>query len=383
MITRRLNYNDFSQIVSLINLRWLQVKKRRQSDHNKILIERIKNYIDLSVSIDVVDDISGLGQVFGSFTDDGELISFCTQKFWKSMPYFYLGNMTVKPNTSNLYNIKSIGLGKCWDDAVEFAESKNYFTWYWITELRGWNHREQQWYDNCSAFRRYHTFIDSIYDKGENGKYKYQKDMIGEYGANTKIAIKYATLKPDLKHQYFKNEGKLVEDFVAIQYKTLNEKDKFVSTKIKFEERSRDEINALISDEHSMITDISYYEKYFPDIAKGEHKHFVAIINEKVVGTSSMTKFYHSETKKYRIYHRSSWTNPNYRNRKIWFKLMKHKAKYIKENNWCDDDMLNFVAVSINDKRYKNIGWKFHKQYKRDLYVKDVWYTYWKDYKNV
>ena len=62
---------------------------------------------------------------------------------------------------------------------------------------------------------------------------------------------------------------------------------------------------------------------------------------------------------------------------------MKHKAKYIKENNWCDDDMLNFVAVSINDKRYKNIGWKFHKQYKKDLYLKDIWYIYWKDYKNV
>ena len=381
MITRRLNYDDFANIVNVINLRWAQVKKRRQSDHNKILIDRIKNYIDLSILINDVDDVSGLGQVFGSFDNQGELISFCTQKFFKSMPYFYLGNMTVKPNVSNLYNIKSTGLGKCWDDAVEFAESKNYFTWYWVTELRGWNHREQQWYDNCSAFRRYHTYIDSIYEKGENGKYKYQRDMIGEYGANTNIAIKYATLKPELKHLHFQN--KLKEKFIPLQYNTLSEKDRYVSEKVTFEERNREEINTLIKDENNMITGDSYYQKNFPDIAKGEHKHFVAIVNNKIVGTSSMTRFYHNETKKYRVYHRSSWTHPNYRHKKIWFKLMKYKAKYIKDNNWCDDNTLNFVAVSINDKRYKNIGWKFHKQYKKDLYLKDIWYTYWKDYKNV
>lgn len=382
MITRRLNYGDLSKIINLINLRWLQVNKRRQSDHKKILIERIKNYIDLSISIDVTDKIAGLGQVFGSFNDDGELISFCTQKFWNELPFHYLGNMTTKPGISNLYNVNIMGLGKCWDYAVEFAEKKNYFKWYWITETRGWNKREEEWYNNSLSFRKYHVFIDSMYNKGEKGKYNYQNKMLGEHGTNTQVAIKYAILKPKFLHNIFKQKGYLKEDFIPLQYGNLKDEE-IVYKEIK----NFNEIFEVTKNENNMIVDKKYYEINFPDIAKGEYKHFGAYLNNKLIGTSSMVKYYDNDNKKKKIYHLWSWTHNEHRRKKIWLNLMKIKAKYINENNWCEDNTLNMVAVSKDDNRYKNIGWseayKIEKIYNNKPLSKIIWYSKWTNYQKI
>ena len=48
MITRRLNLGDFEQIDELITTRWSQVKKRRPSQHDQTLKDRIKNYLQSS-----------------------------------------------------------------------------------------------------------------------------------------------------------------------------------------------------------------------------------------------------------------------------------------------------------------------------------------------
>jgi hypothetical protein len=223
MIYRRLNYTDLTQIDELITLRWSQILKKRNSQHDIVLKKRIRDYIDLSVNIEKKDKIGGLGQVVGCFNDEGLLISFLTQKFWVSMPIYYIGNMTTRPKLSNIYNVKSIGLAECIDEVVTFAESKNRFQWYWATEAKGWNKREEEWFKNSSAFRRYHIFIDSMYDKEEKGNYKYQNSILGEYGSTSLVAIKYAVLKPKLLHNIFKEKGYLNDDFIPLQYSNLNE----------------------------------------------------------------------------------------------------------------------------------------------------------------
>ena len=66
---------------------------------------------------------------------------------------------------------------------------------------------------------------------------------------------------------------------------------------------------------------------------------------------------------------------------------MQIKAKYIKENNWCEDNTLNMVAVSKDDFRYKNIGWseayKVEKIYNNKPLSKIIWYIFWKNYKKI
>ena len=47
--------------------------------------------------------------------------------------------------------------------------------------------------------------------------------MLGEYGSNSSIAIKYAILKPKLLHNIFKEKGYLKDNFIPIQYSNLDE----------------------------------------------------------------------------------------------------------------------------------------------------------------
>jgi hypothetical protein len=147
------------------------------------------------------------------------------------------------------------------------------------------------------------------------------------------------------------------------------------------------EIFEATKSEDNMIVDKEYYEKNFPDISKGEYKHFGAYLDNKLVGTSSMIKYYDNENKKKKIYHLWSWTHNEHRRKKIWLNLMKIKATYIKENNWCEDKTLNMVAVSKDDNRYKNIGWleayKVEKTYNNKPLSKIIWYSYWKNYKKI
>jgi len=382
MITRRLNCNDLQQIDELIDVRWNQILKRRNSQHNIILKNRIREYIDLSIDIDIKENIEELRQVVGCFNNEGILISILTQKFWKAYPIYYIGNMITRPNLSNLYNVESIGLSECIDEVVTFAESRNYFKWYWITEVRGWNKREEEWFKNSSAFKNYHIFIDSMYHKGETAQFKYQNNMLGEYGANTTVAIKYAILKPKFLHNIFKQKEYLKEDFVPLQYSNLNDEE------ITYKElKNLSEIFEATKNENNMIVDKEYYEKNFPDIAKGEYRHFGAYLNNKLIGTSSMVKYYDSDNKKEKIYHLWSWTHNEHRRKKIWLNLMKIKAKYIKENAWCEDNTLNMVAVSKDDYRYKNIGWteayKVEKTYNNIPLTKIIWYVFWKHYKKI
>ena len=86
------------------------------------------------------------------------------------------------------------------------------------------------------------------------------------------------------------------------------------------------EIFEALKDEENMIVDKNYYETLYKDISKGEHKHFGAYENNKLVGTSSMIKFFDSKKNTDKIYHLWSWTNKEYRNRSIWLYLMKMKA---------------------------------------------------------
>ena len=56
-----------------------------------------------------------------------------------------------------------------------------------------------------------------------------------------------------------------------------------------------DEIYEVLKDEENMIVDKNYYETLYNDISKGEHKHFGAYENNKLIGTSSMIKFFDSK----------------------------------------------------------------------------------------
>lgn len=232
MNVRPLTKNDVDAVIDLVNSRWDQIYKRRDSNHSNTLIRRLADtYVDMSQKLKTANHPGLLGQSLGAFDEDGKLLSAITQYFWKVEPVHYLSNMVVRPGVSTLYSVDAMGLAGCLDYAVQYAESKEYFKWFWTSETRGWNHREEQWFNNSSAFRRYHVFIDSMYKKGEQGMYPYQKTIVGKEGAGANMAIKMAVLKPELLHKYYQDKGMLKEEFAPLQYRPLQDQDKFVGFK--------------------------------------------------------------------------------------------------------------------------------------------------------
>ena len=169
---------------------------------------------------------------------------------------------------------------------------------------------------------------------------------------------------------------------MPIQYSNLEEKDIIYREINNFEE-----IYNVTKNESNMLMNKEYYKQNFPDIAKGEYRHFGAFEDEKLIGTSSMIKYYDTEKKKNKIYHLWSWTHSDFRRKGVWLNLMKTKAKYIEQNAWCEDNTTNFVTVSNDDYRYKNIGWleayKINKVYKENIISKTIWYSFWKNYKKL
>lgn len=148
-----------------------------------------------------------------------------------------------------------------------------------------------------------------------------------------------------------------------------------------------DEIYVSLKNEDNMIVNKKFYETMYKDISNGEHRHFGAYDNNKLIGTSSMIKFFDSKKNIEKIYHLWSWTHKDYRHKKIWLYLMKMKAEYIIKNKWCDDNMTNWVAVSHTDNRYKNLGWTYaydvNNLFEGKNVSKKIWYVIWKNYKNI
>lgn len=123
--------------------------------------------------------------------------------------------------------------------------------------------------------------------------------------------------------------------------------------------------------------------KLLRSISEGEHRYFAAFIDGEVAGFSAMAKYKHEGT--VRIYHRLSYTFPKFRKRGVWISIMRHKAKYIEENNWCDTDTINAVSVGESDLRYEKIGWKRYDrriQKVGDLEIPRItYYTRWENFK--
>jgi predicted GNAT family acetyltransferase len=359
MKSRKLLPSDLDSVRELVEARWATIRRRRDSDHDHELYSRISKFVTATAS-----QVEGSGQAFGAYDHNGVLISIITQRFWKSMPIHYISNMTVRPGISNLYDVAAMGLSACIDKAVEFAEQNEFFSWYWTTEVRGWDHRESQWYDNSSSFRRYHIFIDSVYKKGQQPRFEYQKLMLGEHGATANMAIKFAVLKPEILHNYYKKTGVIKADFEPRQYQAIPEHELRVPLSaydiqieqcdLEFAMSLRDQLT-----EGNILIDPHEYPEY---IAQGQHVYFKAMINNEFAGISAMTKHASEDGTKIRVYHRMAYVDPKFRQQGVWLALMKHKIKYINANQWCDDSTWHSVSVAESDFRYKNHGWTLHAQ---------------------
>jgi GNAT superfamily N-acetyltransferase len=258
-----------------------------------------------------------------------------------------------------------MGLSSCLDQAVHFAEKIQFFRWIWTTETRGWNHREEQWYNTCAAYRRYHVFIEDIIPKGQLPKFDWQIDIIGEEGAGATTAIKSASLKPEFRHRYFQSKNLIKGDFIDLQYKPLESKDLYIndviwSNDLVITETNLDffKVNSSRLLEGQIIVDPDEYPDH---IRHGEHRYFLAMKDNKLVGLSAMTLHKSEDGTSYRIYHRAAYVIPDFRRQGIWRAMMKYKIKYMLDHGWNKTFPIHTVSVSDKDSRYRRDSWTLYK----------------------
>lgn len=131
---------------------------------------------------------------YGLFDSDTLQMVVC-QKLAANDKTAYISNMIVRPNFNRIYNVNN-GIADCFDLAIEYAENLGYTEFYWFTVMKGWNKREETWYNNSKAFgKNYNIYIENIIPSGQRSKFDYENTLLGNKTYEVDLAIKSAKLK--------------------------------------------------------------------------------------------------------------------------------------------------------------------------------------------
>tara|TARA_A100001388_G_scaffold113008_2_gene83136 strand:- start:17889 stop:18572 length:684 start_codon:yes stop_codon:yes gene_type:complete len=221
MTTRVLTPLDKDDIYDLMMRRYIQLSKNPiQARTNDNVTEQYNIFLDEHMDFKWENGLPNAvnkGRAFGYFKDN-ELMVILTQRFSTSrMPSWYVGNMITCPSLKGYREAAKI-TSKLLDLAVEDAEKYGYTQFFWVTSTKGWNRREQFWYNYSNTFKRYNVFIENVVPAGQEPKFDYEKVIMGYRTHPTDLAIKSAKIKPHIQHEKFK-------EYLKVEYKPLQEKD--------------------------------------------------------------------------------------------------------------------------------------------------------------
>ncbi len=135
----------------------------------------------------------------------------------------------------------------------------------------------------------------------------------------------------------------------------------------------------------TVLLDPSFYRNGVEN-KESLHKYFLATINGKPAGTSALVKYLNTNDQTWKIYHRASYTFPEYRNQGVWNALMLHKVKFCQEHSLNDSDRTSHhVSCDIKDQRYRNTGWHLHSakesEVRGKILFQATWFLEWRDLK--
>ena len=215
---RQLSIEDRDQIYDLMMRRYIQLSKSPvQSRSNENVEEQFNLFMNEHMDFKWTDGLPNevnKGRAFGVFHEE-ELMVILTQKFsTRRMPSWYVGNMISCPSLKS-YSTVAEYTAKLLDMALSDAEKYGYTQFYWVTSTKGWNKREQLWYNYSDTFKRYKVFIENVIPANTEPKFDYEKVITGYRKHPIDLAIKSARIKPHLRHETFKEYLKV--DYVPLQ----------------------------------------------------------------------------------------------------------------------------------------------------------------------
>lgn len=212
MNVRLLTLADRDQLFEVYHSQSTLMKVKKNEDN----ILWFQNTMDQHLFHKKDDKKTGELRIFGAFKD-GQLISCVGQWDWNYMPYWTANCLMVRKEFSNTLNLEANGLGPCFDQAAQFAEEHRRFTFFWATDAARWNTRERIWSKSTQTFKRYVTLIERVIKAGHRPPWNFEFVLMGRRTWDRDLVLKSAHLKKGYRHQYFKSEGLIDEDFVDLQ----------------------------------------------------------------------------------------------------------------------------------------------------------------------
>lgn len=137
----------------------------------------------------------------------------------------------------------------------------------------------------------------------------------------------------------------------------------------------------------TVLLDPSFYRNGI-ESNDATHRYFLAIINGRPAGTSAFVKYLNTNDQTWKIYHRASYTLPEFRGQGIWNSLMLYKLEYCHTHKLNDSDKTtHHVSCDISDQRYRNSGWHLHSAKESEIRGKKLfqatWFLEWADLKQL
>jgi len=159
--TRLLTLDDVDKVVELHKL-----LESWRSPHQPA--EKFQWFQNKDNLVNAINDESTL---FPATFDDGELVAFIRQTFWKTMPHWSLGNVTTRIRTVGV-DMEKNGIGECTKLALNIAESRGIYRFYTsISERQMSQALFDTWTKAVPELNEYLYVVEAEVEHGEKSIY--------------------------------------------------------------------------------------------------------------------------------------------------------------------------------------------------------------------
>jgi hypothetical protein len=152
-------------------------------------------------------------RVYGGFSDDGELTSACAIHLWDKMKFYTLPYVLIHPKFSNAKFTKSFELSRLRDAlgaAVNYAESKEFWQFFYATHIRNFKTRKDAWFKSTDMLvGRYDWSIETIIPANVLPSCPLHAALIYNQARGIDLVVKTARLKQELIFNKYHEKGLL------------------------------------------------------------------------------------------------------------------------------------------------------------------------------
>lgn len=201
MQTRLLTLDDLDQFYGLLNRNFMNKQRK-----NANLDNTDGRYIALLAQ----SNEKSLIRVYGSFSDDGQLLSSTSITLWGQMDVYNINYYMTHPKFAGIPFYKSLkesGLDLAMNMAVEYAESKKYWQFFVISHMNNYKVKKDIFIENAAFINRYNWSIETVIPAGTMPNSKFRATFINFEPRPVNLVIKTARLKPDIIWNKLHAEG--------------------------------------------------------------------------------------------------------------------------------------------------------------------------------